>query len=279
MKRVFDWVLIFFGAFIFALGFNIFLKPASVAPGGITGISLLLNFLMPKLPVGVLTLLLNIPLFVLGFYKLGGEFLRRTVITTTLLSILLDAPLNFMNFKFEPLLSAIFGGVFIGCGMGLAFLPNSSTGGMDIIIRVLRQKFPQFSMGQLMLSLDALIVIAAGFVFGNISNSLYAIISMYVASITLDAILYGLNFAKAAFIVTNKSYDIKQKIHEDLCRGTTVIPCLGGYSNMEKSVVLCAVKRNELGALKKTVSSIDPEAFVILTEAHEVHGLGFKSRI
>lgn len=279
MKRVFDWVFIILGAFIFALGFNIFLKPAGVAPGGITGISLLINFLIPKLSVGFLTLLLNIPLFILGFFKLGGQFLKRTVVTTILLSILLDTPLNFMNFKFEPLLSAIFGGVFIGCGMGLAFLPNSSTGGMDIIIRVLRQKFPQFSLGQLMLTLDAIIVIAAGFVFGDISNSLYAIISMYVASITLDAILYGLNFAKAAFIITDKAFDIKQKIHEELQRGTTIIPCIGGYSNSEKAVILCAIKRNELGALKNTVSSIDQNAFVILTEAHEVHGLGFKSRI
>lgn len=279
MRRGFDWILMFLGAFIFALGFNIFLKPSGIASGGITGISLLINFLIPKLPVGILTLLLNLPLFWLGFAKLGGQFVRRTVAATVFLSILLDLPLNFLNLTFEPLLSSIFGGVFIGGGMGFAFLANSSTGGMDIAIRVLKQKFPQFSIGQLMLIIDIIIVASAGFVFGNIANSLYAVITMYVASITLDTILYGLNYAKAAFIITSKPNDINNEIHKHMERGTTVIPCLGGYSKNEKTIILCAVKRSEISALKAAILENDPEAFVILTEAHEVHGLGFKSRI
>lgn len=279
MKRFFKFFIMFSGAFIFAVGFNIFLKPAGVTPGGLSGLALLVNFLIPQIPVGFFTLVLNLPLFLLGMKKLGGEFTVNTIVTTIALSIFLDLPLNFLNFQFEPLLAAIFGGVLIGAGIGITFLQNSSTGGLDIAVRVLCKKFPQFSLGQIMLVFDAVIALSAGIVFGNISNSLYAVITMYVASITLDAILYGLNYAKAALIITDHSDKINASIQRTLSRGTTLIPCFGGFSKNEKTLLLCAVKRNELSALKRAVAQADENAFMILTEAHEVAGFGFRSRI
>ena len=146
-KIIWNYFLMIAGALLFALGFNLFLRPAGIAPGGLTGIALLINYLFPIVPIGSLTLLFNIPLFLLGMWKLGGTFVRNTIFTSILLSVLLDLLTSLPLLTIEPLLAAIYGGVFIGAGMGLAFLPNSSTGGVDIAIRVLRKKYPQLSIG------------------------------------------------------------------------------------------------------------------------------------
>lgn len=275
-KKIWNYFLMVAGAFLFALGFDLFLRPAGIAPGGLTGIALLVNYLLPVVPVGLLTLLFNIPLFILGMRQLGGPFVRNTIFTSILLSVLLDVLTALPLLTIEPLLAAIYGGVLIGAGMGLAFLPNSSTGGVDIAIRVLRKKYPQLSLGQLMLLCDALVVLAAGLVYQNLNNALYAIITMYAASLVLDAILYGLNYAKAAFIITAKGEAVNKKIMEKLVRGTTLIPCTGGYSGCARSMILCAIKRGQIVALKEAVYAIDPGAFVILSEAHEVLGYGFQ---
>lgn len=264
------------GAFLFALGFNLFLRPAGIAPGGLTGTALLINYLLPALPIGALTLLFNIPLFLLGLRQLGGTFVRNTIFTSILLSLLLELLNTFPPLTIEPLLAAIYGGVFLGAAMGLAFLPNSSTGGIDIAIRVLRKKYPLLSIGQIMLLFDALIALAAGLVYQNLNNALYSIITMYAASLVLDAILYGPNYAKAAFIITTQEEAVNAKIMERLVRGTTVLPCSGGYSKRPRSMILCAIKRGQLAALKEAVFTIDPDAFVILSEAHEVLGHGFQ---
>lgn len=275
-KIIWNYFLMIAGALLFALGFNLFLRPAGIAPGGLTGIALLINYLFPIVPIGSLTLLFNIPLFLLGMWKLGGTFVRNTIFTSILLSVLLDLLTSLPLLTIEPLLAAIYGGVFIGAGMGLAFLPNSSTGGVDIAIRVLRKKYPQLSIGQIMLLFDALVVLAAGLVYQNLNNALYAIITMYVASLVLDAILYGLNYAKAAFIITSHGNEVNAKIMEKLVRGTTLVPCTGGYSGCARSMILCAIKRGQIVALKEAVYAIDPNAFVILSEAHEVLGYGFQ---
>lgn len=275
-KIIWNYFLMIAGALLFALGFNLFLRPAGIALGGLTGIALLINYLFPIVPIGSLTLLFNIPLFLLGMWKLGGTFVRNTIFTSILLSVLLDLLTSLPLLTIEPLLAAIYGGVFIGAGMGLAFLPNSSTGGVDIAIRVLRKKYPQLSIGQIMLLFDALVVLAAGLVYQNLNNALYAIITMYVASLVLDAILYGLNYAKAAFIITSHGNEVNAKIMEKLVRGTTLVPCTGGYSGCARSMILCAIKRGQIVALKEAVYAIDPNAFVILSEAHEVLGYGFQ---
>ena len=275
-KIIWNYFLMIAGALLFSLGFNLFLRPAGIAPGGLTGIALLINYLFPIVPIGSLTLLFNIPLFLLGMWKLGGTFVRNTIFTSILLSVLLDLLTSLPLLTIEPLLAAIYGGVFIGAGMGLAFLPNSSTGGVDIAIRVLRKKYPQLSIGQIMLLFDALVVLAAGLVYQNLNNALYAIITMYVASLVLDAILYGLNYAKAAFIITSHGNEVNAKIMEKLVRGTTLVPCTGGYSGCARSMILCAIKRGQIVALKEAVYAIDPNAFVILSEAHEVLGYGFQ---
>lgn len=264
------------GVSLFVIGFNMFLSPAKIAPGGLTGISLILNHLFPSVSVGLLILIMNIPLFILGLKKLGGSFVRNTIFTTVFLSIMLDVFHFLPALTTDPLLAAIYGGVFLGAGMGITFLPNSSTGGTDIAIRVLRLKHPQLSMGQIMLLIDVVVISSAAIVFKNINNALYAIITMYVASLVIDTILYGLNYAKVAFIITDQANDVNESIMNKLVRGTTLIDCAGGYHATPRKIIMCAIKRNQITALKEAVYSADENAFVILSEAREVLGYGFQ---
>lgn len=275
MKAYFKYFYLFSATVIFSFGFNVFLRPAGIAPGGISGVSLLVNYLLPFVPVGTLTLIFNLPLFFLGFKKIGREFILKSALASVFIATLLDLYSIFPRIDAEPLVAAIFGGVIMGAGMGLAFLSGGSTGGVDILIRVLRNKYPQLSIGQLLLFLDAVVVTASGIVYQNINNALYAMVTMYAASVALDAILYGLNYAKCAFIITDKWNDVNERLLSSLERGTTLIPCFGGYGKGERRIILCAIRKNQLIALKEAVYSADRNAFVIMCDANEVLGLGF----
>ena len=277
MNRAYKYFLLFAASLIFSFGFNVFLRPAAIAPGGLTGFAMLVNHIFPMLPVGILTLILNLPLFWFGIKFIGGNFVLKSVLSSVLISVFLDLHPLFPTINAEPLVAAIFGGVIIGCGMGLAFLAGGSTGGIDIAIRILRRKYPQLSIGQLLLVFDAAIVVASGIVYHNINNSLYAMVAMYAASITVDALLYGLNYAKCALIITDFADEINRKLYESLPRGTTLIPCVGGYRGERKNIILCAITRGQLSMLKDAVGTVDKNAFIIICEAAEVLGLGFKA--
>ena len=277
MKRLFGFFTLSASAIIFSFGFNVFLRPAGVAPGGISGLSLLINYLIPALPVGALSLLFNLPLFWIGFKKIGGSFVLKSVFASVLISILFDLYPFVPKIGSEPILAAIFGGVIMGTGMGLAFLSGGSTGGIDILIRLLRKKYPQLSIGQFLLLMDAFIVVASGLVFQNINNALYAMIAMYATSVSLDAVLYGLNYAKCALIITDKAYKVNSALLSALTRGTTIIPCMGGFEQKGRHLILCAINKGQIMSLKEAVFLADPSAFVIMCDANEVLGLGFNS--
>lgn len=276
LKRAFEILKLVSGSLLFALGFNLFLTPSQITPGGITGLSLVVNHMFPMLTVGTISLILNIPLFFLGKRKLGGTFIINTVIATVFMSIMLDVLTFSRSVTSDPLLAAIYGGVLMGGGMGITFLCGGSTGGMDIVARVLRLKCPSVSIGKLLLIIDVIIVTAAAFVFKNINNALYAVITMYVASLVIDAILYGLNYAKVAFIITAYEAAICEKISSELVRGATLINCVGAHTGNTRRLIMCAIKRNQITALKSAVYDADPDAFMMLSEAHEVLGYGFK---
>ena len=276
-KYIADYAIMILGAFLYTLSFNLFLKHAQIAPGGLTGVAMVINYLFPPLTIGLLSFLLNIPLFLIGLKRIGGSFIINTIITTVIMSFLLDITDGLPAFTQDPLLACIYGGVLMGAGLGLAFLKNSSTGGADIVVRVLRGRFPQLSMGQFMLVVDIVIVSVAAAVFHNVNSALYAIISMYVASLVMDAILYGLNFAKVAYIITTQSEEINRAISDTLDRGATVIDCRGGYTDEPKKLILCAIKQNQIPDVKTLVRELDPEAFLIFFDAHEVLGYGFRS--
>lgn len=276
-QTAWDWLIMLAGAFLYTLSFNLFLDPAQIAPGGVTGIAMIINYLIPALSVGTVSLIFNIPLFFLGLRKVGGAFILRTIVTTVIMSVLLDVTALLPPLTEDPLLASVFGGVLMGVGLGLTFSKNSSTGGSDIVVRVLRAQHPHLSMGKITLLLDIVIITLAAAVFQKVNVALYAIISMYTASISMDAILYGFNFARVAHIITDNPTDVIRRIDEDLDRGATVLDCRGAYQGDPKTMIVCAIKQNQIGTLKQAVHETDPEAFLILFNAYEVLGFGFLS--
>jgi uncharacterized membrane-anchored protein YitT (DUF2179 family) len=275
-KKISDYIIMALGCFLYAVSVNLFFRDAHIAPGGVTGLSLIINHIIPPLSVGTLMFLINIPLFILGFKKIGGEFFKYTLYATILLSIMLDMTNAFPAFTTDPLLASIYGGVLTGAGLGIVFLRGGSTGGADIAARLLRVYNPEVSLGRIILIIDIVVISLAALVFRDINSALYAIITMYVASIVMDAIIYGTDVARVAYIVTDSHDIINKKIAGALERGATVIRCEGGYTGAERRLILCAIKRNQIAELKKLVREADPGAFMIVTNTHEVLGHGFK---
>jgi len=274
-KIIKDYLIITAGAVIFAIGISLFIEPFRIAPGGISGIAIIINHIS-SLSVGMLIIIFNIPLFMLGFFKLGRSFVISSFYAMILSSVLIDLFAHIPPFVQEPLLAALYGGLAVGAGMGFIFLHGASTGGSDIIVRLLRLKFRNLKLGRIMLLLDLCVIALAVVVFGDLNLSLYAIITVYVNSIVIDAIIYGLEYSKVAYIISQKSSEIGQRIQEELERGVTFFHGEGGYLKQSTKIIMCALKQQQIIKFYEIVHETDPDAFVIVTNAHEVVGYGFK---
>ncbi|MCL2003120.1 MAG: YitT family protein [Oscillospiraceae bacterium] len=275
-QTITDLLVIALGAALFALSVTLLLDPYGIVPGGVTGIAMLLCALFPVLPLGMTVLVLNIPLFLLGWRLLGHRFLLYTGFGTLVCAVLIDGFARLpLTVDTEPLLAGVFGGLLMGAGLGLVFLKGATTGGSDIIARLLKIPLPHIQIGKLMLAFDGCVVVAAGFVFGSVNHMLYAVITLFIGAKTLDGILYGLNVERLAFIISDRVSDIVEAISARLGRGVTLLHGEGAYTGRERKIVLCAVKRQQITDLKNLVRESDPAAFIILTEANEVLGEGF----
>ncbi len=260
-----------------ALGINLFLVPYKIVPGGVTGVAMLINYLAPGISIGILIIIINVPLFVLCWRLVGRRFLYGTILGTFISSIIIDATAPFLpKIDTEPLLAAIFGGLIMGVGLGLIFSRDATTGGTDIVARLMKLVFRHMQMGKLILIVDAVVIIAAAFTYNSLNSMFYAVISLYVCTVALDFILYGTDFAKVAYIISDKADEIKEAIFTALDRGVTILNGEGGFTGEPRKLILCAIKRTQIARLKETVKDIDPNAFIILTEAHEVLGEGFR---
>ncbi|MBQ4545076.1 MAG: YitT family protein [Oscillospiraceae bacterium] len=278
-KLISDYIVIFIGASLFALSFNLFIKHAQIAVGGITGISMVINYFFPKLSMGLLTLLVNIPFLVLGLRKIGGPFMAKTVFASVSLSLVMQITDGLPALTDDALLCAIYGGLGTGAGLGLVFIKNGSTAGSDIVGLVLKQKYTGIPLGKLVLAADTAIVLCASFAFGNINSILYAIIKMYVASIATDGVIYGFTTDKLAYIISEKAETISKLVISDLHHGATILTGEGAFTNAPRKMVMCAINPNQIGRLKEIVRENDDEAFVIVTNTHEVLGFGFKPNV
>jgi len=274
-RTILDLFVIALGSAAFALSVTMLLDPYGIVPGGVTGVAMLLCELFPKLPLGLTVLALNAPLFLLSWRLLGRRFLFYTGFGTLVSSVLIDLFAGLPPIETEPMLAGVFGGLLMGAGLGLVFLKGATTGGSDVIARLLKIPFPYVQIGKLMLAFDGLVVVAAGFVFGSVNHMLYAVITLYIGTKALDGILYGLNVERMAFVISDRIPDIVAKISDRLGRGATLLRGEGAYSGAERRIILCAIKRQQITDLKNLVKESDPKAFVILTEAHEVLGEGF----
>lgn len=291
MKKTAEFLLrylyITFGSLIGAVGINTFLVPNRIAPGGVTGLATILFYLSEQtVPVGLLVLLINIPLFIMGFVVLGKNHMFRTIFTTIVFSLAIDltAPFTidfaqrFIDIQNTNhlLLFTLVGGAVTGVGLGIVFKMRSNTGGVDLLTEILLRKGIRLSMGQTMLIFDAIIVICAAIVFQSILIGLYTIIAIYVFSRVVDWILGGIESAKAFFIISDQSEQIAEAILFRMNRGVTGLTGTGKHTGSGKEVLLCVVRPKQTPALKRLIKQIDPKAFVIVTDVHEALGEGFK---
>lgn len=276
LGTLFDYAQLTIGAGLIATAIDLFLVPNKIVAGGITGIATILHLTI-NTPVGVVVLLLNIPLFIAGARWTGGlRFAARTIYATAMMSILTDvlAPLvAHIPSITQPLLYTLYGGLLDGIGMGLVFRAQGTTGGTDIVARLLNH-FRGVPLGQTMLVVNGAVLVAAAIIFG-LEPALYALIVTFVATRVVDVVQGEAAYARAAVIVSAQAADIRSKVLSDLERGVTVLAGRGGYTAAGMEVLYCVVTRSEVSILKRLVQSIDPKAFVVITEASEVLGAGF----
>ena len=274
-KEISAIVKIVLGCILFGLGFNLFLRPNGLNAGGISGLSMLFVRLTGIGSIGFVTALVNLPLFVLGGLKLGKEFMIGSLLGMLLSATFIDGFSGIPFLETEPIIGAIYGGALCGMGIGLVFSQGASTGGSDIIIRLLKLRWQNVPIGTFIICFDLVVVALTGLVFRNIGSALYSGIAIYITGQIIDAVVYRFDYSKVVLIISKEYELVAAGIAGSLRRGVTFLSGEGYYSSSATKVILTAVKRQQLTELKKLVVGIDPDAFVIVQEAHQVLGDGF----
>lgn len=272
----YGWILeTILGSALFAMGFALFLEPNDMSPGGVSGLALVVIHLLGFGKVGTFTILINLPLFILGGVKIGRRFFFGSLLGMFLSSILIDALALVEMPPIEPIMAAIYGGVICGIGLGMVFICGSSTGGSDILARLLKLRYRNVPIGQITLTIDGVVAVMTGLVFQDVTKTLYTGITVFICSKALDMVVYRFDYSQVALIISQKYGEIASGINEKLDRGATFLHGEGSYSHNSTKVVLTAVKKRQITELKDLVMEIDPDAFVIVQEAHQVLGDGF----
>lgn len=263
------------GAAIFSLGFDLFLEPNGLNAGGLTGLAMVLVYFMGFGSVGTITTLVNLPLFILGGKKIGKKFFFGSLVGMLALTLTIDLFTIIPVPETDPLLAALYGGVICGAGLGIVFMTGASTGGSDILVRLLKLRFQHVPIGTINIVFDLVVATLTGLVFQDISRSLYSGVAIFVSGKIIDAVVYRFDYSKVALIISPEYEKIVKAIALELDRGATYLNGEGSYSGASTKVVLTAVKRQQLAQLKALVVEIDPNAFIIMQEAHQVLGDGF----
>ena len=286
LNRKFDhkillWDLLYdiAGSILYAAGIYTFAGNAGFAPGGVSGLALILNYLL-GLPVGTVTLLFNIPLVIISYKAVGRQLLLKSAKTMVISSLFLDVIFPYIPmYTGSRLMAALCSGVFMGAGMALFYIRGSSSGGIDFLALTIKKKKPHMTMGVITLLIDLVVILLGWPVFGDIDAVLYGVASTGVSTIVIDKILYGTGAGTLAIIITKKGEEIAVKIGENVRRGITTIPASGGYTRMHRDVLLCACSKAEAYLVKSAVQETDAQAFLMFTETSEVFGEGFKREI
>lgn len=271
-----DYLVITAAAFLYAVAISLFLDPNSLAPGGVTGISIILNRTV-GLPTGTWILLLNIPILILGTWKFGVRFIVSTIYCTVTTSFFTNVLAVYGALTEDPLLAALAGGILIALALGWTFKAGATTGGMDIIIKVIRLKIPHLKTGYLFLVLDVIVVSLSALLFKNVDRALYAGLVVYITSHVLDLVLYGKDGAKLIYIISDHSEEIAERILDELDIGVTYIQGEGAYSGKEKRVILCVLRKQLSPKAEEIIREEDPKAFLIISNATEIYGEGYKN--
>ena len=276
-KQVSMYIWITIASLLYALAFDWFYVPNHIGFGGITGVGQVVNAYLPIIPVGTFVLIINIPLFILGWKYIGGHLLVSSLYAMVVSSIAVD---GIASSPFEPMdemLATIFGGALMGLSLGIIFVKGATTGGTDLIARLVKLKLPWAPMGKLLLVIDLAVILLVAVAFREINTALYGVIAQVVSAYVTDTVLYGLDNAKVAYIITNHEEDVLHALVNHLERGVTILNGEGAFSRSKKNVLMCAFKQREIVQLKELVFTIDEDAFIIVCNAHEVTGKGFKT--
>ena len=263
------------GSFLYSLALYAFARPANFAPGGISGISILLNHALAW-PIGTTTLLLNIPVFLICYKTLGSRFIIKTLWTMLINTIFLDLVFPHLPvYTGDALLASMFTGVCLGAGLAIIYMRGASTGGVDMIVLSIKKYKPHFSVGQISLVCDALVIVFGGLYFKNIDAVLYGITASIICTFTIDRVLYGAGSSKLAIIITTRGQEVAGFINTEMNRGVTLVKAIGTYPGKERDMLYCACSKNEIYRVRSTAYAIDSDALVMITEANEVTGEGF----
>lgn len=275
-KTVIQLLMIIAASAVYAAGISLFLDPNNLAPGGVTGISVILNRLT-LVPTGTLYFLINVPLMVLGLWKFGLHFIAKTAFSIVCTSVFTNVLSHYDPLTKDPLLAAAAGSVLVSIGIGFIFRAGATTGGTDIIIKVLRQKKPHLKTGFLFLVSDFVIVFLSGFVFKDLDTILYALLAVMLMGKVLDYVLYGSDEARMVFVITMKPRLIAERLMKEIDTGLTYLKGTGGYSLEDKEVLMCVVRKQQAPKVEEIVKQEDSESFMIVTSATEIFGEGYKS--
>lgn len=284
MKKLWNkagWIfLTVLGSTAFGLSFAVFLAPNDVNGGGISGLAQVVLMGLggteaKEKYTGVLTILINLPLFAIGGVKIGKRFFFGSLLGLSVSSVLMDVLAAYPMPVIDPLLGAVYGGVISGIGLGFVFISGTSTGGSDIVVRLVKLRAKNMPIGQISMIFDLMVVLLTGIVFRNFENALYTGVTVFLIGKMIDAVVYGFDYSKVALIITKEYEKMPEVIDTHLGRGSTYLYSQGTYSRQDSKVVLVAVKRQQINELKELVVEMDPNAFVILQDAHQVLGDGF----
>ena len=271
-----EWLMaygqIVLGCIVGGAAYPMFMTPNNIAPGGLTGVAMILNYLV-GVPVGTTSMLLNIPLFIIGWKAMGRVFVFRSLLATLLFSLSIDL-IRLQPVTMDPLLGTLFGGILLGVGLGLILRGGATTGGTDMAARMVHRRFPFITVGAFLMMIDCVVVLMAAVTMGA-NEALYALICIFVSAKVLDMVLTGTTSNKACFIITNEYEKVTRRVLDDMERGVTHLTAKGAYTGQERPVILCVTSRMEVARLKDIVREADENAFMFITEAHEALGEGF----
>ena len=272
------YLTIILGCVLYAAGFQFFLYPNSITSGGVVGTAMIINQLT-GFPVGVMTILLNVPLFIVAWRHFGLDFLIGSLVGMGLSSVLVDLFAGFgIVATNDPMLAAVIGGVIKGAGLGIIYYVGATSGGIDIVVKILRRRLASMNFGTIMLSLDTFIIAAYAMVLGRYESAMYSLICMYVTTKVVDLVLYGIDNACLCYIISSRTEEITREIVSGpLHRGVTMLEGKGAYSGTHRDVLMCVIKRQQIGQLKRLVKAYDEKAFFIVTNAKNVFGNGFEN--
>lgn len=275
-RRMSDYCVMTAGTAIYALGVSLFLDPNGLAPGGVTGISIILSRIV-GMGTGTLIFLINIPILLIGLWKFGFRFILSTAYCTILTSLFTNLLAAFDAVTADLFLAALAGSALMALGMGLVFKAGATTGGMDIVVKLLRLKMPHMKTGALFLTMDAIVVSVSALLFRNIERALYAGLAVFINSVVLDVVLYGRDGAKLIYIISDRFEAITGRLLGELEIGVTYVNGMGAYSGRKKNVIMCVIHKQLSPKVEKIVKEEDPMAFLIITRATEIYGEGYKN--